>query len=216
MTHDRNAISLGIAALIVITIIGVAVAGSYFAFYYVPQPTTKTSSSNCISTASNSPNSTLGFSVNSINIALIVEPTVSQVTLAGCNYKTTSINTPVRCGIMCGGGLGSINYYSNVLEFNLSMVGVSSSINYSVILQSQQTPQLSSLFFPYHSQVYVNSQLAYWNSTPACMSGYGYESNCVVDNYSIMTVDFPASVAILTRNNSVFEVIINSSETLVP
>ncbi|MDG6996952.1 MAG: hypothetical protein JRN52_13615 [Nitrososphaerota archaeon] len=221
MAKAKSEISLGITALIVIGIIGVvAVAGSYFAFYYVPPPTTKTSSNNCISTVSNSPNSTLEFSVNSVNITLTVEPAVSQVQLMGCNYKTTSTNTPIRCGTMCGGGLGSINYYSDVLQFNMSMVGVSHSLNYSAILQTQQTPELSSLFLPYRSQVYVNSQLANWNSTPSCVegsvAGTVYEPNCVVDNYSIMTVTFPANVAILAQNSSIFEVIIDSSETLVP
>lgn len=203
-----------IAALLIVIVI--VTAASYFVFYYVPPPTTKTSSSDCILTTSNSSNSTLRFSVKSLNVRLLVEPAVSKVTMASCNYKTTSTNTPVRCGTMCGGGLGSINYYSDVLEFNLSMTGVTSGLNYSVILQSQQNPQLSSIFLPYRSQVSVNSQLASWNSTPACVAGNGYEPNCVVDNYSIMTINFPASVGTPNQNSLVFGVIINSSETLVP
>lgn len=207
----RNRILAALLAIIIL-----AAAASYFIFYYVPLPTTKRNSYNCTSTATNSSNSTLEFSVNGVDINLTVEPAVSQFTLGSCTYKTTSINTPIRCGTMCGGGLGSINYYSDVLEFSLSMIGITNNLNYSVVLRSQQTPLLSSLFLPYRAQVYVNSQLASWNSTPACVSGHGYQPNCVVDNYSIMTVSFPASAAIADQNNSVFGLMINSSETLVP
>lgn len=141
LAKAKSAISLGIAALVVIGIIGlVAVAGSYFAFYYVPPPTTKTSSIDCISTTSNSSNSTLEFSVKGVDVTMTVGPAVSQVTLSGCNYKTTSTKTPIRCGTMCGGGLGSINYYSDVLQFNMSMVGVSHSLNYSAIYKHNKHP----------------------------------------------------------------------------
>lgn len=148
--------------IIVIVFLLVAVA-SYFVFYnfyYTPPPSTKTASYSCDSLESNSDNSTLEFSVNGVNITLLVEPGVSQISMSNCAYLTTSVNTPVRCGVMCGGRLGSIQYYTDNLRFSLSMTPVANNLNYSLVLESQDTPLLSTLFLN-GAAVFVNTQVAY-------------------------------------------------------
>jgi len=172
----------------------------------------------CIQKGSLSPNSsssTAALSVLGISFNLLVEPTAPELKMSDCIYTITEVSTPMRCGVMCGGGVGYGYHYVKQLGLDLSF-GQATTSNYSITLS--QGAGLVELFWA-GIQVYVNSQELAWSTAPpSCVRGTSgttitYGSDCMTSSSTSITFGFP------TNNDatlSEYDVLIISSATALP
>ncbi|MDG7000024.1 MAG: hypothetical protein JRN15_13025 [Nitrososphaerota archaeon] len=210
---------LRIAAIILVAII-LAGTGSYYFFFYISPPTVAVTSSDCVQTGLQVLNSSsiVTFSVKNIDVEFVLKPAVSLVTLSDCVYSARNVTTLIKCGIMCGGGLGDAYQYAKQLELNLALGKELTNSNYSVTL-STMGATLFSLFLP-ALNVYVGSQKITWSTIPpSCIQvsptstiTYGY--NCTTQNSILLTFEIPTND--VATSNGTYDILINSTETPLP
>jgi hypothetical protein len=117
-----------------------------------------------------------------------------------------SITLPIRCGTMCGGGVGDIIEMTKQLKVNMSIASFAKNpvSDYNLSL-SDLGGNFSSLFST-QMTVYINSQQVSSDASPPCYNGFGeYQPNC-----ASFTVQFPEN------SPGVYTLLVNSSEELVP
>jgi hypothetical protein len=183
----------------------------------VPPSSTKASTFACTNTyeLETANESTLTFSVSGIDVNLTVQPAVSIV-LTGCSYSMIHVTTPTACGVMCGGGIGYIEYYSDTLETNFSIgntTRVNSAGGHNATISV--AGRLTSLFQNLATQVYVNAQQTDWNGyPPSCLEGDSsgtstYSLDCLTSSTTKLAFALPGTT-------STFAILVNSSKTLIP
>ena len=199
-----------IRAIILVTIIAGGAAAGYFYFYYVPPPTVQTTLSSCEQfglLASNTTVSSVKFLLVGTLWRLDVAPAVAQFTLGNlCLYNDTTVTVPIRCGTMCGGGVGDIIEKVKQLKVNFSFTwSANDSVsNYTLSLSTAGAGNFSTIFYSDLS-AYMNSQQVSSDASPLCYNDFGeYQTDC-----SSITVQFPASPGS-------YSFLVNSSEELVP
>jgi hypothetical protein len=208
VTNSNNALTrlkAVIVVVILVIVLIVAAGGLYYQFYYTPPPSTATTYSYCNDsekTSGNSSMSSLTFYVFSTKMEMDFTPAVAISLGNLCVYNDTALTIPLRCGTMCGGGVGEISQMVEELKLNMTLTLTGNQLspsNYSLKVSTQNGANFSALFYPY-MQVYVNSRQVSSNSSPLC-------SGTTCTSFS---VQFPIAAS------GSYLLVVNSSEELVP
>jgi hypothetical protein len=169
----------------------------------VPPPTTTVVNYGCsVSKTSRSFALVNTSTIGNVNVSLKASPALT-VTESACSYTHTNITTPVACGAMCGGGIGDIFSYSDVLVLNFSLGTPNPTEGYNLTISAGSG--MSALFPLLGTQVYLNSQkVTTWYSNPPC-------SECMAPNATSITIELSAPVA-----GGAYTLEVSSTEYLVP
>jgi hypothetical protein len=166
-----------IQAIVTISFVAVGViAAGYYEFYYIPLPTARTTNSYCTQTGPASINdsfSNISFTVSAARWRIDLQPNVLQLAIGTpCVYNYTIVTLPIRCGTMCGGGVGDIIEMTKQLKVNISIASSSKNPvpNYNLTL-SDLGGNFSSLFIT-QMTVYINSVQVSSDSSPPCYNGF--------------------------------------------
>jgi len=161
----------------------------------------------------------MGLFVDGVGVNLTIQPPES-ILPSDCSYSVIHTVTPVACGVMCGGGIGDIDYHSDQLQVDLSIGNIvnvtSESDSYNVTISV--AGNLTNLFHNFETQVFVNSQKVDWNAyPPSCVESssagtttYGFD--CLTSVSSHLTFEIPN----LQNGTRPYQILVDSSETLVP
>jgi hypothetical protein len=161
----------------------------------VPPPVTEILVSGCNIPNAISPMGEVLVVVNSsdgidVTAAATVSPAI-PLEAVGCSYAYSHTTTPVACGVMCGGGIGNIESYSQELRLNLSLSPEDKLGIYNLTIASDR---MSALFSQGLIQVSVNSLQVASSSTT-----------------SSITFELPSPLEKIP-----YQLVVSSTETTVP
>ena len=229
-----------VQAIIILLVFGVSIpsilqygaigpSSSSISYYSTTNSTTLTSSTNNLPSSSTKAStfactnnheletaneSILSFAVSGIDVNLTIQPAVS-ILPTGCSYSMIHNTTPTACGVMCGGGVGYIEYYSDRLQTNFSIGNITSVNSAGGYNATVSADRLTSLFQNLATQVYVNAQQIDWNGyPPSCLEGDSsgtstYSLDCLTSSTTHLTFALPGTT-------TTYSILVNSSKTLVP
>lgn len=208
----RTAILLIVVAVVAL-VIGMAVGSTAFPLTrttYIFTTATASKSSDCVIPSSSLSSALIAIGSVRLNVSASA---TNRLNVDSCSYTSSYTKTPVKCGVMCGGGTGYTQLYLYELELNFSLENTGGLSNQTLTITSPSP--LKNIFSGIATQVYIDSQLASaWISNPPC---YGYSSsgqttiaNCMSQNATSITVELPSI------SSGVHQLAINSTTELVP